>query len=176
MLGLTFGPDYAHRFHRKPAGHNDIWHLDEVVIAISGRKHWLWRAVDKDGYVLDEIVQTRRNPKAVRRRLARLLQKQGRQGVEHRSHKGLNNQAESSHVLLPKRERIMQHFRSAGVLQRFVSMFSALRKLFLPHRTRHSSAQAPSLRSVENHHRRCPITGSVIDLLRTFTSSLSQTQ
>jgi putative transposase len=73
MLGLTFGPDYARRFHRKPAGHNDIWHLDEVVIATSGRKHWLWRAVDKDGYVLDEIVQTRRNSKAVRRLLARLL-------------------------------------------------------------------------------------------------------
>jgi hypothetical protein len=40
---------------------NDIWHLDEVVISIAGKKHWLWRAVDQDGYVLDEIVQSRRN-------------------------------------------------------------------------------------------------------------------
>ena len=43
MLGLTFGPDYARRFHRKPAAHNIIWHLDEVVITLSGRKQALAR-------------------------------------------------------------------------------------------------------------------------------------
>ncbi len=46
--------------------------------------------------------------------------------VEHRSHKGLNNRAENSHVPLRKRERMMQTFRSPGSLQRFVSVFSAL--------------------------------------------------
>lgn len=55
-----FGPDYAHRLRRKQPSSTDIWHLDEVVITIAGRKHWLWRAVDQDGYVLDEIVQNRR--------------------------------------------------------------------------------------------------------------------
>jgi putative transposase len=130
-----FGPDYAKRFRRKPARSDDIWHLDEVVITIAGRKHWLWRAVDQDGYVLDEIVQTRRNTKAAKRLLTRLLQKQGLKpkrmitdklgsygaakkqvmlGVEHRSHKGLNNRAENSHIPFRKRERILQHFRSAG--------------------------------------------------------------
>jgi putative transposase len=44
-----FGPDYARRLRRKPPGHHDIWHLDEVVITIAGKKHWLWRAVDQDG-------------------------------------------------------------------------------------------------------------------------------
>jgi putative transposase len=148
-----FGPDYARRLRRKQPSRNDIWHLDEVVISIAGRKHWLWRAVDQDGYVLDEIVQNRRNTKAAKRLLTRLLKKQGvapkrmitdklgsygaarRQvmpDVEHRSHKGLNNRAENSHVPLRKRERTMQGFRSPGGLQRFVSIFSALRNLFVP--------------------------------------------
>jgi putative transposase len=148
-----FGPDYAGRLRRKPASASDIWYLDEVVVTIGGRKHWLWRAVDQDGYVLDEIVQARRNTKAARRLLTRLMKKQGcipkrivtdklrsygaarRQvmpTVEHRSHKGLNNRAENSHLPLRKRERVMQRFRSPGALQRFVSVFSAVRNLFVP--------------------------------------------
>jgi putative transposase len=112
-----------------------VWHLDEVVVTIGGRKHWLWRAVDQDGYVLDEIVQSRRNTTAAKRLLVRLMKKQGclpkrivtdklrsygaarRQvmpTVEHRSHKGLNNRAENSHLPLRKRERAMQGFRSPG--------------------------------------------------------------
>jgi putative transposase len=158
--GKKFGPDYARRLRRKQPSRDDIWHLDEVVITIAGRKHWLWRAVDQDGYVLDEIVQNRRNTKAAKRLLTRLLKKQGvapkrmitdklrsygaakRQvmpDVEHRSHKGLNNRAENSHVPLQKRERVMQGFRSPGSLQRFVSIFSALRNLFVPPRSKRSA-------------------------------------
>src|ERR687894_523008 len=74
---LKFGPDYARRLKRKRPNRRDIWHLDEVVITIAGRKHWLWRAVDQNGYVLDEIVQTRRDTKAAKRLLIRLLKKQG---------------------------------------------------------------------------------------------------
>ncbi|AOF92566.1 IS6 family transposase [Sinorhizobium sp. RAC02] len=160
--GMKFGPDYARRLRRKKPSGNDVWHLDEVVITIAGRKNWLWRAVDQDGYVLDEIVQNRRNTKAARRLLIRLLKKQGiapkrmitdklrsygaaqRQimpHVEHRSHKGLNNRAENSHVPLRKRERIMQGFRSPGGLQRFVSVFSAVRNLFVPPRSQRSAFQ-----------------------------------
>lgn len=151
--GIKFGWDYARRLHRKRASQNDVWHLDERVISILGKKHYLWRAVDQDGYVLDEIIQTRRNTKAAKRLLMRLLKQQGsppkrmiteklrsygaakRQimpSVEHRSHKGLNNRAENSHVPLRKREWSMQGFRSAGGLQRFVSIFSTLRNLFVP--------------------------------------------
>ncbi len=43
----------------------DVWHLDEIV-SIGGRKHWLWRAVDQEGYVLDEIVQARSDTKAAK--------------------------------------------------------------------------------------------------------------
>ena len=134
----------------------------EVVITIYGKKHWLWRAVDQDGTVLDEIVQTRRNTKAAIRLLKRLLKQQGivpkrmitdklgsygaarRQimpNVEHRSHKGLNNRAENSHVPLRKRERMMQGFRSSGGLQRFISVFSSLRNLFVPPRSKCNALQ-----------------------------------
>ena len=50
-----------------------MWYLDEVVITITGEKRWLWRAVDQEGYVLDEIVQARRDTKAAKRLLRRLL-------------------------------------------------------------------------------------------------------
>jgi putative transposase len=111
---LKFGPGYARRLKRKAPSRRDIWHLDEVVVTIAGKRYWLWRAVDQDGYVLDEVVQSRRDTKAAKRLLRRLLKQQGclprrmitdklgsyaaaqRQvmpDVEHRSHKGLNNRA-----------------------------------------------------------------------------------
>jgi putative transposase len=57
----------------------------------------------------------------------------------HRSHKGLNNRAENSHLPLRKRERAMQGFQSPGGLQRFVSAFAAVRNLFVPPRSRRSA-------------------------------------
>jgi putative transposase len=159
---LKFGPAYARRLRRKTPSRRDIWHLDEVVVTIAGQKHWLWRAVDQDGYVLDEVIQTRRDTKAAKRLLKRLLHKQGgpprriitdklgsyaaarRQvmpEVEHRSHKGLNNRAENSHLPFRRRERARQGFRSPRYLQRFVSVFSAVRNLFVPPR---SSRSAPA--------------------------------
>ena len=159
---LKFGPAYARRLRRKAPSRRDIWHLDEVVVTIADKKHWLWRAVDQDGYVLDEIVQSRRDTTAAKRLLKRLLRKQGgpprrlitdklasyaaaqRQimpDVEHRSHKGLNNRAENSHLPLRRREHAMQGFRSPDGLQRFVSVFSAVRNLFVPpHSHRFASA------------------------------------
>ena len=167
--GRKFGSDYARRLRRKQPSPYDVWHLDEVVISIAGKKHWLWRAVDQDGYVLDEIVQSRRNTKAAKRLLTRLMRKQGmapkriipdklpsygaarRQvmpTVEHRSHKGLNNRAENSHLPLRKRERMMQGFRSLGGLQRFTSVFSAVRNLFVPPHS-HRSALATYLHRLQ---------------------------
>jgi putative transposase len=72
-----FGPVYARRLRRKRPSRHDIWHPDEVVVMIAGKKHGLWRAVDQDGYGLDEIVQSRRDPKAAKRLLRRLVKKQG---------------------------------------------------------------------------------------------------
>lgn len=59
--------------------------------------------------------------------------------VEHRSHTGLNNPAENSHLPLRRRERITQGFRSPGGLQRFTTIFSAVRSLFVPPRSRRSA-------------------------------------
>jgi putative transposase len=75
---IKFGADYARRLKRKPPTRHDIWRLDKVVVSLNGEKRYLWRAVDRDGYVLDEIVQIHRNTKAARRLLARPLHKQGR--------------------------------------------------------------------------------------------------
>ncbi|NTF83943.1 IS6 family transposase [Rhizobium rhizogenes] len=158
--GCKFGPAYVKQLRRKKPSRKDVQHLDEVVISICGRKHWLWRAIDQDGYVLDEIAQARRDTKAAKRLLVRLLKKQARAPkrivtdklrsygaakrevmptVEHRSHKGLNNRAENSHLPLRKRERVMQGFRSVGGLQRFMSVFSAVRNLFVPPRQKRSA-------------------------------------
>src|SRR5690242_14761342 len=118
------------------------WHLDEVAVKIAGKKHWLWRAVDQDGLVLDILVQSRRDKRAAKRLLRKLLKRQCRPprvlitdklasygaakkeitpGVEHRQHKGLNNRAENSHQPTRRRERQMKRFKSAGQAQRFLA-------------------------------------------------------
>jgi putative transposase len=111
---LKFGQSFANQIRRRLPAPGDKWHLDEVVISIAGRKHWLWRAVDQHGVVLDILVQSRRDAKAAKRLLRKLLKKQGMAprvmitdklgsygaarrdmglGIEHRQHKGLNNRA-----------------------------------------------------------------------------------
>ena len=70
--GHKFGAAYAKQLRRKKPSQQDIWYLDEVVISIGGLRHWLWRAVDQDGYVLDEIVQAGRDTKAAKRLLVRV--------------------------------------------------------------------------------------------------------
>ncbi len=62
-----FGQHFADCIRQDRPRPNDKWHLDEVVITIRGKKHWLWRAVDANGNVLDILVQTRRNAKAAKR-------------------------------------------------------------------------------------------------------------
>jgi putative transposase len=149
---VKFGPSIARGLRRRQPRPGNIWHLDEVVVKIKGRKFWLWRAVDQNGIVLDEILQRGRDKNAALRLLRRLMNRQERSpkrfitdklrsygaakreiapGVEHRSHKGLNNRAENSHLPFRKRERAMQGYRSPGSLQRFVSIHSAIRNCFL---------------------------------------------
>jgi len=129
----------------------DKWHLDEVVITIAGRKHWLWRAVDQHRVVLDILFQSRRNAEAAKRLLRKLLKKQGvvprvmitdklasysapmreiMPSVEHRQHRRLNNSAENSHQPTRRRERIMKRFKSAGQAQRFLSAHGQVANLF----------------------------------------------
>jgi putative transposase len=64
--GRKFGREIANNLRRRAPQRGDKWHLDEMVITIAGKKHWLWRAVDQDGFVLDCLIQSRRDTKAVR--------------------------------------------------------------------------------------------------------------
>ncbi len=106
---LTFGQDFASRIRRRLPCPGDKWHIDEVAIKIAGVQHWLWRAVDQTGMVLDVLVQRRRDERAAERLLRKLLKRQCRAprvmitdklgsygaarqelmpSVEHRRHKG----------------------------------------------------------------------------------------
>ena len=146
-----FGQPFANQIRRRLPRVGDKWHLDEVVLKIAGVKHWLWRAVDQAGVVLDVLVQRRRNKQAAKRLLRKLLKRQMRPprvmitdklasygaakrevmpGVEHRQHKGLNNRAENSHQPTRRRERQMKQFKSAGQAQRFLSAHDQINSLF----------------------------------------------
>ena len=146
-----FGQALANQIRRRLPGAGDKWHLDEVVIMIAGVKHWLWRAVDQTGIVLDVLVQSRRDQRAAKRLLRKLLKRQGRAprvmitdklasysaakrevmpGVEHRRRKGLNNRAENSHQPTRRRERQRKRFKSAGQAQRFLSTHDQINNLF----------------------------------------------
>src|SRR4051794_13953592 len=146
-----FGQDFANRIRQRLPATGDKWHLDEVVLKIAGKKHWLWRAVDQNGIVLDILVQSRRDKSAAKRLLRKLLKRQCRAprvmitdklgsygaaksevmpSVEHRKHKGLNNRAENSHQLTRRRERQMKRFKSAGQTQRFLSAHDQINNLF----------------------------------------------
>ncbi len=146
-----FGQVFANHIRRRLPAAGDKWHLDEVVITISGVKHWLWRAVDQNGMVLDILVQSRRDTRAAKRLLCKLMKRQCRvprvmitdklasygaakrevmPSVEHRKHKGLNNRAENSHLPTRQRERQMKRFKSAGQAQRFLSAHDGINNLF----------------------------------------------
>ena len=148
---VKFGPQIANNLRRRQPRPGDVWHLDEVVVKIAGKSFYLWRAVDQHGVVLEEILQSKRNKKAAKRLLVKLIKRHGfipkriitdklrsygaakrevAPSLDHWSHKGLNNRAENSHLSFRKRERTMQGFRSPGGLQRFVAVHSAVRNCF----------------------------------------------
>ena len=149
--GLRFGRGFANALKRRRPRPGDKWHLDEVFIRIRGKLHYLWRAVDQHGTVLDVLVQSRRNAKAAKRFFRKLLK--GLQyvprvivtdklrsyaaakrkilpGVEHRQSRYLNNRAEVSHQPTRRRERQMQRFKSARHAQRFLSSQGQIHNLF----------------------------------------------
>jgi len=154
---VKFGLGIARRIRARAPARGDKWHLDEVVVTINGKKHWLWRAVDQHGAVLDVLVQSRRDKYAAERLMLKLLKKHGRAprvlitdklksyaaannklglDFEHRQHKGLNNRAENSHQPTRVREKMMRRFKSARQLQRFASTHDQVANLFM--RCRHT--------------------------------------
>jgi putative transposase len=162
----TFGQSYAHELRRRRPRPGDKWHLDEVFLTIHGAQHYLWRAVDQDGHVLDIPVQSRRNKQAAQKFFRKLLKgltyaprviitdklksygaakREILPGVEHRQHRYLNNRAENSHQPTRQRERRMQGFKSPGHAQRFLSAYGPIAQHFRPRRHR---LPAPAYRHV----------------------------
>jgi putative transposase len=156
----TFGQDYANQLRRRRPRPGDKWHLDEVFLTINGAQHYLWRAVDQEGYVLDILVQSRRNKTAAKKFFRKLLKRfryvprviitdklksygaakrEILPGVEHRQHRYLNNRAENSHQPTRQRERRMQGFKSPGHAQRFLSAYEPIAQHFRPRRHRLSA-------------------------------------
>ncbi len=152
-----FGQTYANDLRRRRPKTGDKWFLDAVFLKINGKTHYLWRAVDQDGTVLDILVQSRRNKVAAKKFFRKLLKgcqyvprvlitdklgsyeaakQEVMPNVEHRRHRRLNNRAENSHQPTRQRERTLRHFKSPGHAQRFLSAFGPIREHFCPRRHR----------------------------------------
>jgi len=148
---LKFGQTYANRLRHKSPRPGDRWHLDEVFLKINGRLHYLWRAVDQDGDVLDILVQSRRDKKAAKKFFRKLLKQlryvpsliitdklksyraakaEVMPSVEHLQQKYQNNRAENSHEPPRLREKVMRRFKSAEHAQRFLSTFGLISSHF----------------------------------------------
>ena len=146
-----FGPRYARRLKRRHQGFGDTFFIDEVFVKINGIQHYLWRAVDQDGEVVDVLLQSRRDGKAAKRFFKRLLKthrmeprkivtdKLRSYGVAHRelipdtihdTSQYANNRAELSHQPTRVRERVMRRFKSPQQAQRFLSVHAAVYNLF----------------------------------------------
>jgi putative transposase len=163
-----FGKLYATGLRRCRARTGDKWHLDEVFLKINGITHYLWRAVDQNGVVLDILVQRKRDRFAAGRffrKLLRVTESLPRviitdklrsyaaakrilmPGVAHRQHRYLNNRAENSHQPTRERERRMRRFKSARHAQRFVEVHGILASHFRPRRHLLSAADYRQFRS-----------------------------
>jgi putative transposase len=126
-----------------------------VFLTIRGERHYLWRAVDQDGHILDILVQHRRDKHAAKRFFRKLLKgltyvprviitdqlrsygaakREMLPGVEHRQHRYLNNRAENSHQPTRQRERRMGRFKSPGHAQRFLAAYGPITQHFRPRR------------------------------------------
>ncbi len=148
---IKFGPKYARRLRHRHQGYGDTFFVDEVFVKIQGKQHYLWRAVDQDGEVVDVFLQSRRDGKAAVRFFKRLLRVSGSEprriitdklrsyGVAHReiapdathdTSQYANNRAELSHQPTRVRERGMRRFKSARQAQRFLNAHAAVYNLF----------------------------------------------
>lgn len=148
---IKFGFKYARRLKTRHQGYGDTFYIDEVFVKIRGVQHYLWRAVDQDGEVVDVFLQHRRDSNAAKRFFKRLLKTHNREprkivtdklksyGVAHRellsdavhdTSQYSNNRAELSHQPTRVRERGMRRFKSMKQCQRFLTIHAAVHNLF----------------------------------------------
>ena len=148
---IKFGSKYSRRLRRNHSGFGDTFYLDEVFVRIGGKQHYLWRAVDQDGEVVDVFLQSKRNGLAAKRFFKRLLKSHKRElrkivtdklhsyGVAHRelvpdsihdTSQYANNRSELSHQPTRVRERVMRRFKSTTQAQRFLDTHASVYNLF----------------------------------------------
>ena len=148
---IKFGAVYSRRLKGKHRGYGDTFYIDEVFIKINGKQHYLWRAVDQDGEVVDVYLQGKRDGAAAKRFFKRLLRnhkgeprkivtdKLRSYGVAHRelipdtihsTKQYENNRAERSHESTRVREKVMRRFKSVRQAQRFLGAHAAVSNLF----------------------------------------------
>ena len=149
-----FGPVFAAEIRKQRVRHRSYsrwrWHLDEVFVRIKGETHYLWRAVDHEGEVLESFVTKKRDRKAALKFLKKAMKRYGQPevvvtdrlrsyhaamkiiGNAERQETGrwLNNRAENSHQPFRRRERAMAKFRSTKSLQKFVSVHASIHNHF----------------------------------------------
>ena len=145
-----FGPLFAAEIRkRRIKGRNYSnwrWHLDEVFVRINGERHYLWRAVDHEGEVLEAFVTKRRNRRAALKFLKRTMKRYGwpwsivtdrlrsysaamkalRNSGRQECGRWLNNRAENSHLPFRRREGAMARFRDIKTLQKFTAAHSSI--------------------------------------------------
>ena len=149
-----FGPIFAAEIRKRRIRHQSFsnwrWHLDEVFVRINGKSHYLWRAVDHEGEVLEVFATKRRDRKAALKFLKRTMKRYGQAKAivtdRFRSYRsamtmignvanqecgrGLNNRAENSHQPLRRRERAMAKFRDIKTLQKFAAAHASIHNHF----------------------------------------------
>ena len=149
-----FGPLFAAEIRKRRVHHGSFsnwrWHLDEVFVRINGKTHYLWRAVDHEGEVLEVLATKRRDRRAALRFLRKVMKQYGRpkvivtdklpsyraamkeMGIDRRQVTGqwLNNPAENSHQPFRRREGAMARFRDIKTLQKFASVHASIHNHF----------------------------------------------
>ena len=150
-----FGPVFAAEIRRKRINRmrsysNWQWHLDEVFVKINGETHYLWRAVDNEGEVLESFVTKRRDRKAALKFLRKTMKRHGNPHIfvtdklrsdgaamkaignadKQETGRWLNNRAENSHQPFRRRERAMLRFRRMRTLQKFVAVHASVHNHF----------------------------------------------
>ena len=170
---IKFGALYARKLKRKHRGYGDTFFIDEVFVKINGKRHYLWRAVDQDGDVVDVFLQSKRDGAAAKRFFRRLMRSHGGEprkivtdklrsyGVAHRevipeaihdTNQYANNRAEQSHEPTRVRERGMRRFKSISQAQKFLSVHAAVYNLFNLGRYLVSAVHYRNLREIAFGH------------------------
>jgi putative transposase len=161
-----FGPLFASEIRRKRVNQmrchsNWIWHLDEVFVKINGERHYLWRAVEHEGEVLESYVTKRRGRKAALKFLRKSMTRYDRPEIivtaklrsygaamkiignaeRQKTGRWRSDRTENSHLLFRRRERVIQRFRRFRSLQKFASVHASVLNLFNSERSYYSRSK-----------------------------------